>query len=154
MSFEIQTLWGTLWLLGFLGLHSEFQPFKFVFINRLENISLVITLATFALGGYLGPSDSLRTTDSSMVQLVSVATVGINALFIGYSVIVMLYKGLSSLSIVKQFFNRILLCFGLDKCFPSYFKASWVSNAPVTVKSIMDDTQTNNAQIEITSKSF
>jgi hypothetical protein len=153
-SFEIQTLWGSVWLLIFFALHSEFQPFKFAFINRLENISLLVTLTTFALGGYLGPSDSSRQLDSFTIQWISIATVGINVLFIGYSLVIILYKGLSSLSIAKQLFNRIALCCGLQKCFPKYFQKE--AGTSIVVKSFVDNQPTEkipskSAQIEITS---
>jgi hypothetical protein len=157
-SFEIQTLWGSVWLLIFFALHSEFQPFKFAFINRLENISLLVTLTTFALGGYLGPSDSSRQLDSFTIQWISIATVGINALFLVYAGIFVLYKGLSRSSIVRDVFHRIAMYLRFDKCFPKYFKESGASNVPVVVQSFVDHPREKdtlkNEQIEISFRSL
>jgi hypothetical protein len=91
-SFEIQILWGTLLLLFFLTVHAIWSPYKFPFINTLESISLAIAIATFVLGGYLGSSSSIKSVSSTTNQWISVATIGINAFFIGFVVLIVLKR--------------------------------------------------------------
>jgi hypothetical protein len=136
-SFEIQTLWGSLWLLLFFALHSEYHPFKSSFINRLENVSLLFTLATFALGGYLGPSGSFKQEDGDSVRWISFATVGINLSFLIYIVVIGVLKGITKISIAAQFFHRMTANFGFGFFPPKSPKVSEKLKEPVVVESVI-----------------